>query len=808
MKKLFVYLLLFLFIFSSITFPKPVNATAEATGGTYTEAGGYGTHTFTASGTFTPSHSMTAEVLVVGGGGGGGYNSSTYTNSWGGGGGGQVTYNASVSFAAQGYAVTVGPSVAREVVGNDSSVNSVSATGGGKGGQRQGICTTGGPGGGGAWVSNSTGCTGTNGGNGGAADSANGGGGGGSGGNGGGYVGTKGGNGGIGTSNSISGSAVYYGGGGGGGNSAGGAATGGTGGGGNAGSAGTNNLGGGGGCGAGGGSGVVIIKYLLTVAPTAPTIGTPTALSDTSIQWNFTDNASNEDGFKVYDTSNVLKATCATPNLSSCTETGLTANTSYTRKVVAYNTAGNSSYSSTATISTLDSPPAAPTIGTPTVLSDTSIKWYFTDNASNETGFKVYDTSNVIKATCAAPDRTSCTETGLTANTSYTRKVVAYNGTGNSSYSSTANATTWATSCQPLLSQSTHTITTNCSFANTVVDHAGGSRFLTGIFGGSSTDNTSSLTVANGVVLTVNANQTLFAGTIVLNSTASISRADGSIIELDKPVWLIDHDLDGFPSSNGGYDQTSAPTDGVRINSFSTVTFDCNDNAYSLANSCSNCNPGDTPSTVGSDLYGTTCKKCVTGVLTNQTSSEDLFSQCTTAAAGQANSCMGANCNGAGACSFIAAGEASQAVCKRCSGSSFDPVNITDNTQDAEGSNLCNQTCKNCNGAGSCVIQASNEDLFGQCASGNCATGNCNGTTAACQSSGTWTCNTCYTCCSAPTTQVLTSQTCTSGGGCNGCACGPITGTACVNDTQGTTCTCTYTYQNNACATSCNCSCQ
>ena len=170
--------------------------------------------------------------------------------------------------------------------------------------------------------------------------------------------------------------------------------------------------------------------------PLAPTIGSATVISDTSIQWNFTDNAVSETGFKVYDTSNTLKTTCSTADLSSCTETGLTKGTEYTRKVVAYNGAGNSSYSATDTATTLD-PPTAPTIGVPSILSISSIRWNFTDNSDNETGFRVFDGGDVQQVQCAEADINFCDETGLSTNTSHTRKVAGYNGDGNGSYSST-----------------------------------------------------------------------------------------------------------------------------------------------------------------------------------------------------------------------------------------------------------------------------------------------------------------------------------------------------------------------------------
>ena len=73
--------------------------TAKATGGTTTADAGYIYHTFTSSGTFTPTTSVTADILVVAGGGGG--------NPSGGGAGGLVGFS-SQSLTAQGYTITVG----------------------------------------------------------------------------------------------------------------------------------------------------------------------------------------------------------------------------------------------------------------------------------------------------------------------------------------------------------------------------------------------------------------------------------------------------------------------------------------------------------------------------------------------------------------------------------------------------------------------------------------------------------------------------------------------------------------------------
>jgi hypothetical protein len=111
--------------------------TAKATGGTIVYAAdGYTYHTFTSSGTFTPSVGLTCDVLTIAGGGGSG------ANHGGGGGGGGLLYTSSSAFSATGYAVTVGaggtgspyPSGGTGTNGVNSSVNSLVAIGGGRGG--------------------------------------------------------------------------------------------------------------------------------------------------------------------------------------------------------------------------------------------------------------------------------------------------------------------------------------------------------------------------------------------------------------------------------------------------------------------------------------------------------------------------------------------------------------------------------------------------------------------------------------------------------------------------------------------------
>ncbi|MCX6791075.1 MAG: DUF2341 domain-containing protein [Candidatus Gribaldobacteria bacterium] len=91
--------------------------------------------------------------------------------------------------------------------------------------------------------------------------------------------------------------------------------------------------------------------------PIVPTIGNPTVLSSSAIRWNFTDNADNETGFRVYTNADAIATSSATANLTYLDETGLSENTQYTRYVKAYNSYGESASSSaTSTYALADTP--------------------------------------------------------------------------------------------------------------------------------------------------------------------------------------------------------------------------------------------------------------------------------------------------------------------------------------------------------------------------------------------------------------------------------------------------------------------
>jgi Bacterial Ig domain len=92
--------------------------------------------------------------------------------------------------------------------------------------------------------------------------------------------------------------------------------------------------------------------------------------------------------------------------------------------------------------------PGAPTIGTATANSSSQITWTWTTADNNMFGFDVADSGGTMKSpqypTAGYPSHTAASwvETGLAANTAYTREVRAWNGSLNSDYSSTVTKTT------------------------------------------------------------------------------------------------------------------------------------------------------------------------------------------------------------------------------------------------------------------------------------------------------------------------------------------------------------------------------
>jgi hypothetical protein len=121
----------------------------------------------------------------------------------------------------------------------------------------------------------------------------------------------------------------------------------------------------------------------VTVIPLAPTNLSGSVISTTQINLSWTDNATNEDGYKIErKTGNGNYAVVGSmgANLTTFNDLGLTTNTTYTYRVFAYNSVGNSlQYSNELTLTTQDSIPSWLTNGLVGY-------WPFNGNANDESG--------------------------------------------------------------------------------------------------------------------------------------------------------------------------------------------------------------------------------------------------------------------------------------------------------------------------------------------------------------------------------------------------------------------------------------
>ena len=182
--------------------------------------------------------------------------------------------------------------------------------------------------------------------------------------------------------------------------------------------------------------------------PNAPSNLTAVANNDDKITLNWTDNAGNEDGFKIFrsiDGTDFSRIDTIGVDRQSYVDTGLRGNRKYWYKVVAYNDAGDAA-SNKASDTT---PPTAPDGLSATKVDWNSIKLKWNDNSGAEVGFKIERAPDsggnpgtwTQIATNIASDPTY-TDSGLAGSTKYWYRVRGYNSFGNSAYSNTDSATT------------------------------------------------------------------------------------------------------------------------------------------------------------------------------------------------------------------------------------------------------------------------------------------------------------------------------------------------------------------------------
>ena len=187
--------------------------------------------------------------------------------------------------------------------------------------------------------------------------------------------------------------------------------------------------------------------------PAAPTELTATGVSTSQINVSWTDNASNETGFRLErcagaGCTSFTEVAAPVANVTTFQDAGLTSGSSYTYRVQAYNTGGNSGYSRSATaVTSTGTGPAAPANLVATAVSSTQINLSWSDMSSNEAGFRIESCSglnctNFSELAVVGTNVTSFQNTGLSSNSRYQYRVRAYSGSGVSGYSNVAPAGT------------------------------------------------------------------------------------------------------------------------------------------------------------------------------------------------------------------------------------------------------------------------------------------------------------------------------------------------------------------------------
>lgn len=183
------------------------------------------------------------------------------------------------------------------------------------------------------------------------------------------------------------------------------------------------------------------------VAPAAPTglTATPSPLSDQppTVTLDWTDNAINEDGFRIERaldagfTTGFTTFTLNTPNATTFIDTTVGPKTTYFYRAIAFNASGDSTPSNTASAVTPGEIPQAPSNLRVMLRTSTTVTLGWQDNADNELGFYIERSLDGIawaRIATVGANVATYRNTGLARRTTYHYRVQAFNADGVTEY--------------------------------------------------------------------------------------------------------------------------------------------------------------------------------------------------------------------------------------------------------------------------------------------------------------------------------------------------------------------------------------
>ncbi|HXJ06002.1 MAG TPA: fibronectin type III domain-containing protein [Candidatus Acidoferrum sp.] len=196
-----------------------------------------------------------------------------------------------------------------------------------------------------------------------------------------------------------------------------------------------------------------------TIAPSAPSNLIANSFSSTRIDLSWTGSTDNV-GVTSYGVQRCTGSTCTNfapvtsvgGTTTSYSDTSVVASTTYSYQIVATDAANNPSLPSNTATATTPGLPAAPSGLTATASSPSQIDMSWTNNAINQTGFKVErspDGSTFTQIGTSSASSTTYSDPNRTPLTTYFYRVRATNAAGDSGYSNVASATTLADTTPP-----------------------------------------------------------------------------------------------------------------------------------------------------------------------------------------------------------------------------------------------------------------------------------------------------------------------------------------------------------------------